>query len=206
MCKYVGWNLGEKMTRKIGYARVSTKEQKLDMQIDALKKEGCDLIFQEKISGLKSDRPEFKKCMEELKHGDILIVYNIDRIGRSFMDLIKIIYGLHDKGILFKSLNDPLFDLTNASGQLGLNIIASVKAYEVKITQERSAHGVQAAKLKGIKFGRRKKNYDHPDIITAVSYYNNSNLPKTRVALNLGICRKTLYNRLNRAMEERVDG
>lgn len=112
--------IGEKMSRLIGYARVSTQEQELQLQMDALEKAGCDKnkIFVDKISGTKAERPGLNKCLTELKPGDTLLVWRLDRLGRSMPHLVSLIEELKTKDIGFKSICDGAIDTTTASGEL----------------------------------------------------------------------------------------
>lgn len=116
----------EKMSKLIGYARVSTNEQELNLQLDALKKAGCDkgTIFIDKISGSKAERPGLEKCITTLEKGDTLIVWRLDRLGRTMQHLVALIEKLRQDGIAFKSICDGVIDTTTASGELIFNIFS----------------------------------------------------------------------------------
>ena len=116
------------MPKLIGYARVSSTQQELQLQLDALEKAGCskDKIFVDKISGAKSQRPGLDKCLSELKKGDTLVVWRLDRLGRSMHHLVALIEDLRQKGISFKSICDGAIDTTTASGELIFNIFSSL--------------------------------------------------------------------------------
>jgi hypothetical protein len=107
---------------KIGYARVSTKEQNLSLQMDALEKEGCKQIFQEKIGGAKADRPQLRKMIEQLREGDVIITWKLDRLGRSLRDLVNLVNEIQDKGAGLKSLNDSI-DTTTPQGKLTFHFL-----------------------------------------------------------------------------------
>lgn len=141
---------------RIGYARVSTKEQNLDMQIEALEKNGCEKIFAEKISGTKANRPELLACLEYLRSGDTLVVYKLDRIGRTLKHIISLIDELKNKGIQFISIKDNI-STEGSTGKLITNILASLSEFERDLIIERTQEGRRIAKQKGVKFGRKSK-------------------------------------------------
>lgn len=136
----------------IGYARVSTKEQNLDLQLDALNKRGCTRIFEEKQSGVK-ERPELEKALSYLRKGDVFVIWKLDRLGRTLKELIFTVDSLQKKGISFISLQDGI-DTTNAHGRLQFGIFASLAEYEREIIIERTKAGLQAARERGRIGGR----------------------------------------------------
>jgi len=138
---------------RIGYARVSTQDQKLELQTDALKKAGCELIFKEKISGKSRDRPELIKLFDKLRKGDELFVWKLDRLGRSIRDLIDLITQLHELGVAFISLQDGINTHT-AAGRFTFNLFASLAEFEREIIKERTNAGLAAARARGRKGGR----------------------------------------------------
>jgi DNA invertase Pin-like site-specific DNA recombinase len=111
-----------------GYARVSTKEQNLNLQSDALKKAGCERIFQEKVSGRSPNRPELLKLLEQIRPGDTLIVFSVDRLGRTTRELIILLNDFKEKGITFKSLSEGIFDTSSPMGEAIFQIIAILKS------------------------------------------------------------------------------
>jgi DNA invertase Pin-like site-specific DNA recombinase len=139
------------MTKLIGYARVSSTQQELQLQLDALEKAGCskDKIFVDKISGAKPQRPGLDKCLSELKKGDTLVVWRLDRLGRSMHHLVVLIEDLRQKGISFKSICDGAIDTTTASGELIFNIFSSLAQFERRLIQERPKAGLEAARSRG---------------------------------------------------------
>ena len=137
----------------VGYARVSTKEQNLDLQLDALKKVGCVKIFYEKVSAL-SQRKELDRALEYLRAGDSLVIWRLDRLGRSLKDLVTIIEDLRNADVGFKSLNDGI-DTSSPMGKLQFGIFAALAEYEREIIVQRTKAGLEAAKKRG-KVGGRK--------------------------------------------------
>ena len=136
----------------IGYARVSTQEQKLDMQLDALKKAGCTIIFEEKVSGVKQ-RPELEKALSYLREGDTFVVWKLDRLGRTLKELIFFIDDLNKRDIAFKSISDGI-DTNSALGRCQFGIFASLAEYERENIIERTREGLKAARERG-KIGGR---------------------------------------------------
>ncbi|GHT56129.1 DNA invertase [Bacteroidia bacterium] len=137
----------------VGYARVSTKDQNLDLQTDALENAGVEKIFIEKISAFK-ERPELSNLLEYIRTGDTVVVWKLDRLGRSLQDLIKIIDSFHKRKIQFKSLRDNI-DTSSAFGRFQLGVFASLAQYENDILKERTNAGLQAARERG-RIGGRK--------------------------------------------------
>ncbi|WP_375326473.1 recombinase family protein [Candidatus Tisiphia endosymbiont of Nemotelus uliginosus] len=140
---------------KYGYARVSTKDQVLDMQIDALKNAGCHKVFYEVAKGAKPDRPEWLKLLNEIQAGDTLIIWKLDRMGRSLQHLIKIVNDLIAKNVDIISLQDPL-NTTNAQGRLIFNMFASLAEFEKDLIRERTMAGLKSARARGRMGGRPK--------------------------------------------------
>ena len=138
---------------KIGYARVSTKDQNLDLQLEALKEVGCEKIFSEKKSGLR-ERPQLEAALAYLRPGDTFVVYKFDRIGRSLKDLLNIVSSIHERGIQIQSLKDNI-DTSSTSGKLMMNIFASLAEFERDLINERVREGIEAAKKNGVQFGRK---------------------------------------------------
>lgn len=141
----------------VGYARVSSHGQSLEVQREKLKALGVDKVFEEKKSGADSERQELKRCLEYLRDGDTLIVTKIDRMARSAGDFHKIMKTLADKGVTFKAIDDPEADMTSRSGKLLLGILALIAEFENDIRKERQLDGIAKAKKHGVKFGRKLK-------------------------------------------------
>jgi DNA invertase Pin-like site-specific DNA recombinase len=132
----------------IGYARVSTQDQTLDLQIDALKQVGCKQIFTDTASGAKSERPGIRDAMSHLRAGDTLVVWRLDRLGRTLKHLIATITDLNDKGIGFKSLQENM-DTTTSGGKLIFHIFGALAEFEREVIKERTNAGLQAARARG---------------------------------------------------------
>ena len=182
---------------KFGYARVSTKEQVLDLQIDALKKAGCKKIYQEKITGAKADRPELLKMTSQLREGDTVIVWKLDRLGRSLRDLVNLIEKFNAQGVGFLSLQDNI-DTTTPTGKLTFHIFAALAEFERDIISERTKAGLAAARARGRKGGRpkglSKKAQDKARL--AESLYKEQKLTIAEVCEHLHISKPTLYRYL----------
>lgn len=138
----------------IGYARVSTHDQNLDSQLDALQKADCEQIFQEKITGKIKDRPELISCLKALRKGDVLVVWKLDRLARSLKDLVEIITDLNQREIGFKSLTEAI-DTTSATGRLVFHIFGALAEFEHSLIRERTIAGLDAARARGRKGGRK---------------------------------------------------
>lgn len=138
---------------KIGYARVSTVDQNLDLQFNELTNYGCATIYQEKVSGKNTDRPELKKLLGSLRKGDQVVVWKLDRLGRSLRDLVDLVALFHEQEVNFVSLHDHI-DTTTATGRFTFNIFASLAEFEREIIRERTKAGLDAAKARGRKGGR----------------------------------------------------
>jgi DNA invertase Pin-like site-specific DNA recombinase len=180
---------------KIGYARVSTLEQELNLQIDALLKEGIkkENIFLDKVSGQKKERPGLDKCLSSLKSGDTLIVWRLDRLGRSMPHLVSVIENLRENGIYFKSICDGVIDTTTASGELIFNMFSSLAQFERRLIQERTKAGLTAARARGRLGGRPKMNPDDPKIKMAKKMFADKSISIGDICKTLNISRASLY-------------
>ena len=179
---------------KIGYARVSTKDQNLDLQIDALKKAGCERIYEEVISGAKSDRPILNDLLANLRENDVLIIWKLDRLGRSLKHLVSLVTELIDKNIGIQSLNDPI-DTTTSQGRLIFNIFSSLAEFERDLIKERTNAGLSSARARG-RIGGRPKGLPQKAESTAYaaeSLYKEGVLSVREIAKKLGISKTTLY-------------
>ena len=139
----------------IGYARISTPDQNLDMQIDRLKAAGCEKIFTDCISGAKSDRPGLNKALDFARSTDVLVVWKLDRLGRSLTHLISTVQSLTERGIEFKSLQENL-DTVSAGGKLIFHLFGAIAEFERDLIRERTKAGLESARARGRKGGRRK--------------------------------------------------
>lgn len=181
---------------KFGYARVSTKDQHLDLQISALEQAGCDTIYKEYVSGAKQDRPELKRMMAALRKGDTVIIWKIDRIGRSLKHLVSLVETFLENGVNLISLNDPI-DTSTASGRFTFNIFAALAEFEREIISERTLAGQYEAWKKGRQKGRpvglSEKNFRKSELV--LSLYN-MDYSITQIAEDLNIGRTTVYRYL----------
>lgn len=179
---------------KIGYARVSTREQNLDLQIDALKKAGCEKIYTEIASGGKTERPVLNDLLENLRPGDVIVAWKLDRLGRSLKHLVELVSVLMAKEVGLCSLNDPV-DTTTAQGRLIFNLFASLAEFERDIIRERTLAGLSAARARGRNGGRPKGLSKQADstACAAEALYKENKLSVQEIADKLGICKGTLY-------------
>ena len=174
----------------IGYARVSTQDQNLDLQIDALTKMGCKKIFHEKTSGSRAERPEFSKALEALRDGDTLVVWKLDRLGRSVKGLVDLVNALEAREVHFRSLTDGI-DTKTPAGRFFFHIMASLAQMERELIVERTRAGLAAARKLG-RVGGRKRRMTESKIKAAHRLLAGGTLPRD-VAENLGISVPTLY-------------
>jgi len=174
----------------IGYARVSTQDQNLDLQTDALIKAGCQKVFDDKISGSRAQRPGLAKALEVLREGDTLVVWKLDRLGRSVKNLVDLVGELHKQGVQFKSLTDAI-DTGTPSGRFFFHVMASLAEMERELTVERTRAGLEIAKQSG-RLGGRKRQMTDSKIESAKQLLANG-VPPREVATNLGVSVPTLY-------------
>jgi len=182
---------------KIGYARVSTKDQNLSLQTDAFEKEGCKVIYQEKVSGAKTDRQELRKMIDQLREGDIVVIWKLDRLGRSLRDLINIMTEIQDKKAGLKSLNDSI-DTTTPHGKLTFHLFAALAEFEKDIIRERTKAGLEAARARGRRGGRPKglTKEARDKAMIAETLYKQGKMSVSEICKHLGIARSTLYKYL----------
>jgi DNA invertase Pin-like site-specific DNA recombinase len=181
----------------VGYARVSTTDQNLALQRDALKAAGCRKVFTDQgISGSIFKRPGLDAALDSLKPGDTLLVWKLDRLGRSLAHLVQTISDLGERGINFHSLSDPI-DTESAGGRLVLHIMAALAEFERSLNTERTRAGLAAAKRRGRKLGRRR-SLTHAQLALASELIEKGEA-RSLVAENLGVARSTLFVSLRRA-------
>ena len=181
---------------KIGYARVSTPEQSLYMQRQALKQAGCDRIFTDTASGVRSDRPGLEKVIEHLRPGeDTLVVWKLDRLGRSLQDLISIVKSLQEKKIGFHSLQESI-DTTTSGGKLVFHIFSALAEFERDIIRERTNAGLAAARARG-RFGGRPSLLSDKQVIRLKKLYDERKNTVLEICKIFGISRPSFYNYVN---------
>lgn len=174
----------------IGYARVSTQDQNLELQLDALTKAGCEKIFEDKMSGSRAKRPGLGKALEILREGDTLVVWKLDRLGRSVKHLVDLVGELHTQGAQFQSLTDAI-DTRTPSGRFFFHVMASLAEMERELMIERTRAGLAAARWLG-RIGGRKRQMTDSKIKSARKLLADG-IPPKEVAKNLGVSVPTLY-------------
>lgn len=174
----------------IGYARVSTHDQNLELQREALTKAGCRKIFEDKVSGTRAERPGLARALEMLREDDTLVVWKLDRLGRSVKQLVDLVGDLHKQSIQFKSLTDAI-DTGSPSGRFFFHVMASLAEMERELTVERTRAGLEVARQLGRKGGRKPKMTNSK--IESARKLLASGIPPRDVAKNLGVSIPTLY-------------
>ena len=187
--------------RSFGYARVSTDDQNLSLQLEALTKHGipASQIFKDKLSGARCDRPGLLKCLDTLDSGDVLIVWRLDRLGRSMRHLITIVEDLRDRGVGFRSLQEGAIDTTTASGELIFNIFSALAQFERRLIQERTKAGLAIARARGRHGGRPRLEREEAKVLAARKLAKDKTLSIDDICQSLKISRSTYYRYL--AME-----
>jgi DNA invertase Pin-like site-specific DNA recombinase len=181
------------MGRLIGYARVSTEDQDLTLQVDDLEAAECALVFSDKSSGAKSDRPGLEKCLNKLQSGDTLVVWRLDRLGRSMQHLVSAITDLKERNVGFKSLRDGAIDTTTASGELVFNIFAALAQFESELIRERTRAGLSAARARGRMGGRKPVSPLDPKVRMAKKMHKDQSLSIDEICSTLRISKATFY-------------
>ncbi len=174
----------------IGYARVSTQDQNLELQIEALQKAGCRKIFEDKASGSPAERPGLVQAQESFRKGDTLVVWKLDRLGRSVKNLVDLVGELQKQGVQFRCLTDSI-DTGTASGRFFFHVMASLAEMERELTIERTRAGLEVARQVGRVGGRKRLMTESK--IKAAKKLLVSGLPPRDVATNLGVSVPTLY-------------
>lgn len=176
---------------KIGYARVSTEDQNLDPQIDALRSDGCEKIFQEKMTGKRSSRPALDRALAALKPGDVLVVWKLDRLGRSLKNLVTVLHDLDSRSVGFRSISDSI-DTGTPTGKLVFHMLGAIAEFEAALVSERTRIGLQAARQRGAKLGRPHRLSEH-QIHKAGMLRNSKKLHYIDIAAHLKVGRTTLW-------------
>lgn len=176
---------------KIGYARVSTVEQNLSLQTDALEKAGCKKVFHDQMSGAKTTRPGLDEAFSYLRSGDVLVVWRLDRLGRSLKHLIETVNLLEEKGIGFQSLQESI-DTTTSGGKLIFHIFGALAEFERNLIRERTQAGLAAARVRGRK-GGRPKSLDKKKREWLYRLYDEKQHPIQEICELVGVSKSTLY-------------
>ena len=178
----------------VGYARVSTRDQTVALQVDALKAVGCGKVYTEVISGAATERPILAKLLDEVRPGDIVVVWKLDRLGRSLKHLVETVNLLLQQDVGIKSLNDPI-DTTTPQGRLAFNLFASLAEFERDVIRERTQAGLSAARARGRTGGRPKglPQQAQATACAAETLYREGKLSAQQIAGHLHISKSTLY-------------
>lgn len=191
----------KRMTNLIGYARVSTGQQHLNLQLDALTKFGCQTIYEEKMSGASaSERPELAQCLKALRSGDTLVVWRLDRLGRSLKDLVEIVISLEARGVGFTSLSESI-ETTTATGKLMFHVFASMAEFERNLIRERTNAGLAAARARG-RVGGRKPKLDDQQKKEIRTLLADPDIKIGSIAKRYGVSRMTLYRQIGAVQPE----
>ena len=184
----------------IGYARISTGEQLLDLQRDALTAAACESIYTDTLSGAKASRPGLEEALSYIRKGDTLVVWRLDRLGRSLKHLIELMTGLEERGIGFKSLTEQI-DTTTSGGKLIFHVFGALAEFERDLIRERTNAGLAAARARGKTGGRPKKLVDPKKLALAQQLYADKSHDITTICDTLGISRATLYRYVRTASD-----
>ena len=195
------------MGHLIGYARVSTMDQDLSLQLEALRHAGCRdaWIFRDTTSGARTARPGLEACLQALEPGDTLVVWRLDRLGRSMPHLVTVIEELLGREVGFRALCDGAIDTTTASGELIFHIFSALAQFERRLIQERTRAGLAAARARGRKGGRTPRRAEEPRVRMAYTMYVDQHLSVADICQTLRISQATFYRYValgRRAAEE----
>lgn len=187
----------------VGYARVSGDDQNLDLQLDALKAVGCEKICADRITGAAKDRPGLAEVFSFLRAGDTLVVWKLDRLGRSVKGLVELVATLQGLGVQFRSLTDGI-DTGSAAGRFFFHVMAALAEMERDLIRERTNAGLKAARARG-RMGGRKPKMDESKVLSAKRLLD-AGMPSAEVAKNLGVSRATLYRQIQKASRAEFSG
>jgi DNA invertase Pin-like site-specific DNA recombinase len=176
---------------KIGYARVSTLDQNLDLQLKALKRAGCQKVFREKASGATRQRPEFQRMLDQTRSGDTIVVWKLDRLARSTRDLLNTMETLGETGAKFQSISEPWVNTTTHAGKMIMTVFAGIAEFERDLIRERTGAGREAAKQRGVRFGRPRKL--NPDQLQVASRLVAEGKAVRDVARTFNVHEATIY-------------
>jgi DNA invertase Pin-like site-specific DNA recombinase len=172
---------------RIGYARVSTEDQTIDLQKDALKRARCRETYEEHATGKNTARPQLEACLKSLREGDTFVVWRLDRLGRNLADLVRLIAELETRRIHFESLTEKI-ETHSPAGKLVFHVFAALAEFERNLIRERTVAGLKAARARGRRGGRPAK-----EIKTIRTLLKTADIPVTEIAARFGVARSTLY-------------
>jgi DNA invertase Pin-like site-specific DNA recombinase len=183
------------MAHLLGYARVSTADQQAHLQVDALERAGCYRVFTETASGARADRPTLRQLLDQMRPGDTLVVWKLDRLGRSLRHLVDTVSGLAERGIGFRSLQEAI-DTTTPGGKLVFHVFAALAEFERDLIRERTAAGLAAARARGRQGGRPSVMTAHKARV-AQEMYRSGQYTVAAIATTLGVSRASIYRHLD---------
>ena len=176
---------------RIGYARISTDDQILDLQRDALKRSECREVYEEQASGKSTGRPQLEGCLKSLRAGDTLVVWRLDRLGRNLADLVSLIAELERRKINFESMTEKI-ETVSPAGRLVFHVFAALAEFERNLIRERTVAGLSAARARG-RTGGRPPKLSVKEIRTIRGLLKSADMPVAEIAARFGIARSTLY-------------
>lgn len=189
------------MNQRIGYARVSKGDQHLDLQRNALMQAGCTVIYEEAVSGNNAGRPKLEQCLNSLREGSTLVVWRLDRVGRSLSDLVNIMTDLERRGVHFESLNERS-EMGSASGKLQFNVFAALAEFERGLVRERTQADFAATRARG-RSGGRKPKLDDRQISEIKTLLSDPDVQVAEIARRYGVSRTTLYKHVGTIVPRR---
>ncbi len=176
---------------KIGYARVSTSDQNLDLQLAALKEAGCERIYQEKVSGARRERPELQRLLDQLRPKDIVVVWKLDRFARSTKHLLELVELIKTAEASFCSLSEPWADTSSHSGKMIMTVFAGIAEFERDLIRERTSAGRKEALIRGVRFGRPKKLNNEQKILAVRLFQEDKSI--SEIAKTFNVHNSTIY-------------
>ena len=176
---------------KIGYARVSTQDQNLDRQRDQLRQDGCERIYEEKVSGARSDRPELERMLDALREGDVVVIAELSRLSRSVRDLFNIVGRIDGIGAQIKSLKEPWLDTTTPHGRLLFTFFSGISEFERELIRQRTLEGLTAARARGHNGGHPALDPKKVDL--ALKMYDSKTCSVAEITKATGVSKSALY-------------
>lgn len=180
---------------RIGYARVSTQDQNLDRQCDQLRQDGCERIYEEKVSGARSDRPELGRMLDALRKGDVVVVAELSRLSRSVRDLFSIVGQIQEAGAEIRSLKEPWLDTTTPHGRLLFTFFSGISEFEREVIRQRTIEGIAAARARGRHGGHPVLDARQVDL--ALKMYDSKACTVAEITKATGVSKSALYSYIN---------